>query len=344
MNRVFEFAKDLTSLDGISSREEEIREYIVSKIKDEVTCSYVVDNLGNLIVEKKGKRASARKIMIDAHMDEVGMIVSYITDDGFLKFHNVGGINEKVMLGRCVKVNGLSGVIGIKPVHLTDRDKKNDIPRVDDLYIDIGATSKEEAEKYVELGDSVYFDSDWKEFGENDEYIKAKALDDRFGCAMMLDMLLSEQEYDLVFSFSVQEEVGARGAVAVTNRVKPDYAIVLECTTASDISGISAEKKVCSLSEGAVISFMDGGTVYPKDLYRKAMDIARNNGIKAQTKTMIAGGNNAGKIHSASCGVKCVAVSLPCRYLHSPSCVIKKSDAYEVNNIVKKLVAVFADD
>ncbi len=344
MTKVFEFAKDLTSLCGISSREDNVRNYIIDKIKDEQTCTYVVDNLGNLIVKKKGKHRAKNKIMIDAHMDEVGLIVCYITDEGYIKFHTVGGINEKVLLGRSVKVNGLTGVIGIKPVHLTDKDKKKDIPSQDDLYIDIGAESKKEAEKYVELGDSVYFDSDWKEFGENGEFIKAKALDDRFGCAMMIDMLLNEQEYDLVFTFSVQEEVELRGAAAVANRVKPDYAIVLECTTASDISGVEDEKRVCSLSKGAVISFMDGATVYLKDLYKKAMSIASENGIKAQTKTMIAGGNNAGRIHSSATGVKCIALSLPCRYLHSSSCVINKSDVADVKDMIIKLIGELAND
>lgn len=344
MERILEFARDLSLIDGISSREESVREYIINKIKDENTCSYIVDNLGNLIVEKAGKRKPENKIMIDAHTDEVGLIVSYITSDGFLKVHNVGGINEKVLLGRTVKVNNLTGVIGIKPVHLVSKDKAKDVPEIDDLYVDIGADTKEEAEKYVSLGDSITFDSEWVEFGENGEYVKAKALDDRLGCAIMLDMLLDEQEFDITFSFTVQEEVGCRGAITATNRVKPDYAIALECTTASDISGVTGEKKVCSLGGGAVVSFMDRGTVYLKDLYRKAMDIAKENNIKAQTKTMIAGGNNASRIHNAAEGVKTLAVSVPCRYLHSPSCVIKKSDIIDVKNLVNKLVTEFAND
>ncbi len=344
MNRVFVFAKELSLLDGISSREENVRNYIIEKIKNEDTVSYIVDNLGNLIVEKKGDKTPKNKIMIDAHMDEVGLIVCYITSDGLLKVHSVGAINEKVLLGRTVKVNGLTGVIGIKPIHLTDKDKSKDIPKIDELYVDIGADSCEEAEKYVSLGDSIEFDSDWCEFGENGEYIKAKALDDRLGCAIMLDMILSELEYDATFTFTVQEEVGCRGAITATNRVNPDYAIALECTTASDISGVSNEKKVCSLGGGAVVSFMDGGTVYLKDLYRKSMEIAKENGIKAQTKTTIAGGNNASQIHKASCGVKCLAVSVPCRYLHSPSCVVKKSDVKDVKNLVQKLIMEFAND
>ena len=344
MNRIFDFAKDLSLIDGISSREDDVRSYIIDKIKDEKSCSFIVDNLGNLIVEKKGKSAPLNKIMIDAHMDEVGLIVSYITSDGFLKIHNVGGINEKVLLGRTVKVNNLTGVIGIKPVHLLSKEKSKDIPEMEDLCIDIGVASREEAEKYVSLGDSVSFASEYTEFGKDNEFIKAKALDDRLGCAIMLDLLLSEMEYDVTFTFTVQEEVGCRGAITATNRVKPDYAIALECTTASDISGFDGEKKVCSLSGGAVVSFMDRSTVYPRDLYRKAMAVVKEKNIKAQTKTMVAGGNNAGQIHKSADGVKCLAVSVPCRYLHSPSCVIKKSDVEEVKKLVVELVDLFAHD
>ncbi len=344
MNRIFDYAKDLSCIDGISSREESVCNYIIDKIKDAEGVSYFTDNLGNLIVEKKGRNKPANKIMIDAHMDEVGLIVCYITPDGLLKVHSVGSINPKVLLGRSVKVNGLTGVVSVKPVHLMDKGKEKDIPKIDDLYVDIGADSREEAEKYVSLGDSIEFDSNYVPFGENEEFVKAKALDDRLGCAIMLHMILSEQEYDITFTFTVQEEVGCRGAITATNRVKPDFAIALECTTASDISGISNEKKVCSLGGGAVVSFMDGGTVYLKDLYRKAMDIAKNNNIKAQTKTMIAGGNNASQIHKAADGVKCLAVSVPCRYLHSPSCVVKKSDVEDVFNLVNKLVTEFAND
>ncbi len=344
MNRVFEFIKDLSMIDGISSREADVRNYIINKIKDEKSCSFIIDNLGNLIVEKKGKAVPENKIMIDAHMDEVGLIVSYITSDGFLKFHNVGGINEKVLLGRTVKVNGLTGVVGIKPIHLVPKDKSKNIPEMEDLCIDIGAVSREEAEQYVSLGDSVTFVSEYTEFGKNNEFVKAKALDDRLGCAVMLDLLLSEMEYDVTFTFTVQEEVGCRGAITATNRVKPDYAIALECTTASDISGFEGEKKVCSLSDGAVVSFMDRATVYPRDLYRKAMALAKEKNIRAQTKTMVAGGNNAGQIHKSADGVKCLAVSVPCRYLHSPSCVINKNDVNEVKKLVVELVELFAHD
>ncbi len=344
MERVFEIAKELSLINGISSREDDIRNYIIEKIKDLKDCSYLVDNLGNLIVEKKGVNRADNKIMIDAHMDEVGLIISYITNDGFLKFHNVGAIDAKVLLGRTVKVNDLTGVIGVRPVHLLSKDKAKDIPKIDDLYIDIGATSKEEAEKYVSLGDSAYFCSDWVEFGENDEFVKAKALDDRLGCAIMLDILLDEIETDVTFTFTVQEEVGCRGAIIATNRVKPDYAIALECTTASDISGVENEKKVCCLSDGAVVSFMDGGTVYLKSLYEKSMNIAKENNIKVQTKTRIAGGNNASQIHKSAFGVKTLAVSVPCRYIHSPSCVVKKSDIADVKKLVLKLISSLAYD
>ena len=334
--------KALCALSGISGREDVVREYIISQI--EGYAEYSTDPLGNLIVFKKGAQPAKKKVLVDAHMDEVGMIVTYITDDGYLKFAKVGGIDTRVMLGKNVFVgkNAVSGVVGIKPIHLTDSDKENDIPDVDELYIDIGADSAEQAQKYVSLGDSVWFDSDFTEFGEG--MVKARALDDRVGCAIMIEMIKSEQPFDLWFSFTVQEEIGTRGAVTGTFNVKPDYAVAVETTTAADILGVDGEKRVCQLGKGAVVSFMDRGTIYPKALYDKAFEIAEKKGIKAQTKTMVAGGNDAAAIHKSGSGVRVITVSVPCRYLHSPSCVIKYDDAVESFKLVNSLVAELADD
>ena len=336
-----ESVKQLSTLNGISGRENDVRDFIISEIKDFADCN--VDPLGNLIVFKKGKKTPKNKVMLDAHMDEVGFIVTYITDDGLLKFSNVGGINTKVFLGRTVKVGKdcITGVVGIVPVHLTDSDKRRDIPEKDSLYIDIGASSKEDALKYVRPGDSVCFDSDYVEFGNNS--VKCKALDDRVGCAILLEMIKSELEYDMYFSFSVQEEVGIRGAMASSFEIAPDYAICVETTTASDIPDVEAEKRVCLLGEGGVVSFMDRSTVYNKDLFDRAFQIAEDNSIKIQTKTVVAGGNNAGSIHKSRGGVKVLTVSVPCRYLHSPSCVISWNDVEESRKIIELLSSEFAN-
>ncbi|HZJ77938.1 MAG TPA: M42 family metallopeptidase [Clostridia bacterium] len=332
--------KILSELNSTSGREKNVRNYIISQIKD--IADYSIDALGNLLVFKKGKSRPKNKVMLASHMDEVGLIITYITDDGFLKFTTVGGVDTKVILGRCVRIgeNNINGVIGVKPVHLLKKDEKSVIPEKDNLYIDIGAKSKDEASELVQMGDTAYFNSDFVEFGEG--CIKAKALDDRVGCAIMLEIIKSELLYDTYFAFTVQEEVGLIGAKTAAFNIAPDYAIVVETTTAADINGVKGHKRVCSLADGAVISFMDRATVYDKELYDLAFEIADKKSIAVQPKTVVAGGNDAGSIHCSGKGVKTLTVSLPCRYLHSPSCVINKKDIDSVLKIVSELSIEFA--
>lgn len=339
---MLETVKTLCGLNGISGREDKVREYIISQIKD--YCEYSVDALGNLIAFKKGKNRAKNKVMIDAHMDEVGLIITGADSDGFLKFTKVGGIDTKVIIGRNVRIGdkNIPGVLGIKPIHLTEGDEEMSIPKADDLYIDIGAKNKEEALSAVSVGEEVHFESDFIEFGEG--FVKSKALDDRAGCAVMIELIKSDLEYDCYFSFSVQEEVGTRGAQVSAFTVRPDYAIVLETTTAADISGVKGENRVCVCGDGGAVSFMDRATVYNRDLYLKVLEIAEKNGIKAQTKTRVAGGNDAGAIHKSASGVKVVSLSVPCRYLHSPCCVCKEEDIISVYKLSEKLIEEFADD
>lgn len=333
--------EQLCGLHGVSGREEKVRDYILSQIQDFSQCR--IDALGNLIVFKKGAIKPKNKVMLAAHMDEVGLIVAYITDDGYLKFTSVGGIDTRVMLGKGVVVGDgkLPGVIGIVPVHMVKEEEIANIPAADSLYIDIGATSKEEAEKYVKPGDTVHFDSAFIPFGKG--FIKARALDDRVGCAVLIDMIKNELPYDMHFAFTVQEEVGLRGAKTAAFSVDPDYAIVVETTTAADIAGVAKEKQVCKLGDGAVISFMDRGTLYSRELYDLAFELAEKHGIKVQAKTVVAGGNDAGVIHTSRAGVRTLTVSLPCRYLHSPSCVICEADIEQVSKIVLALAEEFAN-
>lgn len=331
--------KELSLLCGTSGRETKIREYIISKIEGK--CDWHTDALGNIIAFKKGKNTPSHKVMLDAHMDEVGVIVTYITGDGMLKFSPVGSIDTKVLLARQIIFdNGTLGVVGIKPIHLTKGEEKTKIPDADSLYIDIGASSKEEAEKLIKIGDTGVFLSDFVEFG--DSKIKGKALDDRVGCAVLLDMINSDLEYDAYFSFSVQEEIGLRGATTSAYGIDPDYAIVLETTTAADIIDVPEHKKVCKLGEGAAVSFMDRSTLYSKELFDTAFRVADEKGIKIQPKTVISGGNNAGAIHKARAGIKTITINTPCRYLHSPSCVCDTRDIESVRNIAEALLTEFA--
>ncbi len=334
---MLEMIKELCSLPGISGREEKVREYIISKIDG--YCEYKVDNLGNIIAFKKGTDPASKKVMIDAHMDEVGMIVTGIDSDGFIKFEQVGSVDSRVIIGRNVLVGdkGIPGVLGIKPIHLIKKDEEGNIPKNDELYIDIGAANKEEAEKAVSLGDYIVFESDFVEFGSG--FIKSKAIDDRAGCAVLIDIIRSDIPYDCLFSFTVQEEIGTRGAAAAAFDIDPDYAIVVESTTAADINDAKGEDRVCVCGEGCAVSFMDRGTVYSRDLYTRALDAAKELGIKAQYKTRVAGGNNARSIHKSRGGVKTLTLSIPTRYIHSPCCVCK----YEDIESVKALVCAMAE-
>ena len=331
--------KDLCLLNGTSGREDAVRNYIIEKIKDK--CEYSVDALGSVIAFKKGKKAPDKKVLVAAHTDEVGFIITDITDDGFLRFAPVGGIDAAVVLGRRVDINGIKGVVGAKAVHLLSDDEKKNEPAFDKLAIDIGAADKAEAEKAVSLGDCAYFASDYCEFG--DGFIKSKALDDRIGCMLMIELINSDLEYDTYFCFNVQEEVGLRGSGCSAYAVKPDVAVILESTTAADIDGVTGGDKCCVLGKGPVVSFMDGRTIYDKQIFDLAFEVAKENNIKIQTKTKIAGGNDAGAIQKSGAGSRVAAVSLPCRYIHSGSSVVKIGDIEETRRFLPLFLSKLYD-
>ncbi len=335
---MFDTIKELCNLTGASGREDKVRDYIIKRIGSH---PYRIDNLGNLIVEVKGEKRAKNKVMVCAHMDEVGFIAAFITKDGLIRFDTVGGILPAVMSGKRVLFeNGTVGVIGAKPVHLSSEDEKNTLLTEDKLYIDIGALSKEEAMKYVTPGDTAVFHPDYLDTGDK---IISKALDDRTGCAIMLKMIEDGVRYDTVFVFSVQEEVGCRGAGCAANSVIPDFAIVLEATTAADIKGVPEDRQVCRQGGGAVISFMDNSTVYDREIFNAALRIGREKGIGVQVKSAVAGGNDSGSIHKSGCGVRTAAISAPCRYIHSSSNLLMKSDITDCCRLAAELSAYLAD-
>lgn len=335
MSEMFDNFKELCLLSGVSGNENMVLDYIVGKLEQIDGINWQIDSLRNVIVHKKGKSRSKTRLLLSAHMDEVGFIITSVCDDGLLKFAPVGGIDPRVVLGRRVNIGGHIGVIGTKAVHLQKPDERESVPDFDSLLIDIGAQSKEEALRFVKPGDTASFDSEFVSFG--DGFVKAKAIDDRIGCAILLEILKKPLEYDIDAAFLVQEEVGLRGARAAAFSIAPEAAIVIEATTAADIAGVPENKKVCFLGRGPVISFMDGRTVYDKGLYDIAFKTACEKEIPCQAKLAVAGGNDAGAIHLSREGVKPLAVSLPCRYLHSPSCVIKYEDAENTLRLVTEL-------
>lgn len=333
--------KDLCLLNGTSGDEVRVRDYIINEIKEYST--YKVDNLGSVIAYKKGKKKPNKTVCINAHMDEVGFIITGITSDGYLRFAPVGGIDTKVCLDRAVTVgeNRINGIIADKAYHLLEDSEKDKAPSFDKLLIDIGAKSETEAQSVVSLGDFAYFESDYTELGNG--YIKAKALDDRIGCMLMIELIKSELEYDTVFCFNVQEEVGLRGSKCTSFAVSADISIVLEATTAGDLDGVSGADRVCVLGNGGVVSFMDNRTIYDRELYKLAMNTASENNIPVQTKTAVAGGNDAGSIQTSGKGAKVMALSLPCRYIHSPSSVVKKSDIDNTRKLLKEILKKIYD-
>lgn len=332
----FELLRELCAARGISGREDAVRKIVLREIEP-CADSVEITPLGNVIAFKKGKKRAKTALMLDAHMDEVGLIVTGITDGGLLRFTPVGGIDRRVLPGKTVTVGeNTPGVIGAKPIHLLEPDEKEKSIPLRDLFIDIGADSREQAEKAVLPGDMVTFGSI---FDLSGGMVKSRALDDRAGCALLVELLKKDLAYDMTFVFSVQEETGLNGAKTAAFAVRPQAAIAVECTTAADVAGVEKDRDVCRLGEGPVISFMDRRTVYDRGYYRLAFETAESAGIPCQPKRAAAGGNDAGSIHSSGSGVRTIAVSLPCRYLHSPVGIIAQEDY----TAAKKLLAELAE-
>lgn len=332
------YIKELTELNGVSGNEDEVREFIMKHIKD-LADEITVDSMGNLITFKKGK-SSKLKVMLSAHMDEVGFMVTGFGDSGVLKFATVGGIDERILLGKRVLVGEkkIPGVIGSKPIHMQEREERNATVKLKKMYIDIGTDKKDEAEKLVSLGDYVAFHSPYTEFG--DGFIKAKALDDRVGCAILMEALKERYDCDLYACFTVQEEVGLRGAEVAAYTVNPDIALVVEGTTCSDVPGVEKSEYSTVLGEGAALTIMDRTSYPDKNFVNYIYDLAKKNKLPIQFKQTNTGGNDAGKIQMSRSGIVTASISVPCRYIHSPVSVMSKKDFDSCKDIV---IAVLRD-
>lgn len=315
----------LCALDGPSSDETPVRDFIRAQAAPFAN-SIREDAMGNLIAFKRGTKNSGSKLMLAAHMDEVGLMIRSITDEGYLKFVTLGGIDRRVLIGKRILVGKgrLPGVIGIKAYHLVSKDEGLKTPKLTDLYIDIGAESGEEAKELVSLGDTVAFDQTPCDFGSN--LLCAKAIDDRIGCAVMLSLLQETLPMDCTFVFTVQEEVGTRGAFGATFSVQPKIALVLEGTTAADLTDMDEHKMVCMLGHGPVIPFMDGATVYDRALFSQLRSLAIEQDMPWQTKHYIAGGTDAGAIQRTREGVRVAGISAAVRYLHTAQGLVNRKD------------------
>ena len=244
-------------------------------------------------------------------------------------------VSKHAVLAGDVRIgkNAVPGVIGCKAVHLQEAGEPSQALKHSQLLIDIGAKDKKDALTKVKVGDYITFDSDFVEFGEG--LVKSRALDDRVGCAVMLELMKHEYPCNVAFCFTVQEEIGLRGAKAAAFRVQPDCALALEGTTANDTTGARAHEEICSLHKGPSISFMDKSQIVNPALFDRMRALAKEKNIPWQLKRGVAGGNDAGSIQRAACGCATVTLSVPCRYIHSPSSVCATEDEENLYRLVK---------
>ncbi len=315
--------KRLTDAFGVAGYEAQVRELIIKELEG-YDVDIAVDSMGNMTAFKLAEdNPDAKTVFFAAHMDEVGFIVTDITEDGYIKFASVGGVDPKVMVSKRVIINGYPGVVGLKPIHLTTKEERMTTPSMDELFADIGAKSREEAEKIVEKGDYFGFDSEYREFGNQ---IKAKAIDDRLGCMIMIEILKKTHNVNVICAFTVQEEVGLRGAKVAARGINPNYAVVLEVTTCNDMTGVPENLRVTTMGKGAAITVLDSACKTSREVVDLLVDAAKSRNIPWQFKASTAGGNDSGAIHLVDGGIKTASVSVPCRYFHSAACVVDKRD------------------
>lgn len=323
--------KQLVEIWGVSGYEKKVSDYILEQVKDYAD-EIVRDAVGNLIVLKRGNGENKKKIMVAAHMDEIGLCVVKITDEGFLKVKKVGGVSAHCsFMNRVVFRNGVVGTVAAcaKPEDFKSSE-------IDKLYIDIGAGSKEEAEKYVKVGDCAMFQGEYRELiGRN---VMAKAFDDRSACYVQIEALkaMSVPYHDVYFVFTVQEEVGLFGATTSSERIRPDLGIAVDITGSFDIPGSGEGNAV--LGKGAAISISNACVICDEDMVEQMVECAEEHQIQYQFDVLANGGTDAGAINKSYQGVKAVGISIPTRYGHSPNSIINLDDLQSCIDLLRTYV------
>ena len=327
----------LSNAFGVSGDDCEVKNIILEEIKPYADKIEILKD-GNIIAFKKGKKTPEYKVALYAHTDEVGFIVKDITDEGYIKFETVGGIDSRIMLSSRVFIgeNKIPGIIGVKAVHMTNKEEREKVVKSTDMYIDIGADSKEDALNYASKGDYIAFDSKFEKLGKN--RVKGKAFDNRAGVAILIELLKQEAEYDYWVSFNSFEEIGLKGAMTSSYYIKPDVALILEGTTCSDVPGTEKHLTPTTLGGGVALSINDRGSCSSKKLNEFIIKLAKENNIPLQIKRTNMGGNDAGAVQVSKNGVKTAALSVPVRYIHSPVSVMDLRDFNSSIKLVKCFV------
>ena len=324
--------KKLSEAFGPSGLEGEVRNILTEELAPYVN-EWMRDALGNLIAVKPGTRGP--KVMLAAHMDECGLMISSIDRSGLLRFRKVGGLDDRVLVSKYVVIGPkkVPGVIGAKAIHLQRPEERTQVIPLSGLYIDIGAKSKEDAERLIKLGDYAVFGTEFAHL--SDTVVKGKAFDDRAGCAVLSEVLKEQYSMPIYGAFTVQEEIGLRGAGVAAYAIEPDLAIVLEGTTCSDLPG-SLEHGFCTgMGEGPAITAMDASVITDKRMVNELLRLAKEHNIPVQFKRSITGGSDAGRINQTKTGIPVVVISVPCRYIHSPVSMLSLVDFDNTIKLVK---------
>jgi endoglucanase len=338
-----ELLRELSEAVGVSGREEAVRQIIYEAVKPHVD-EIKVDALGNLITLKRGRGKNRLKVMAAAHMDEVGLMITGHEGNGDLKFRSVGGILGQTLAGKRVQVgpDRVPGVIGIKPIHLIKKNEAGQVIKLDALVVDVGASSKEEAEKIAKIGDLATFLTPFADLGPT---FMGKAFDDRAGCAALVELVRGKPfAFDLYAVFTVQEEVGLRGARVAAYAVEPDAAFVLDCTPANDLPKKQDLSPNTVLGKGPAIYILGGQTFSDRRLIELLTRAGDEDGIPYQIRQPGGGGTDAGGIQLSRAGVPVVSVSAPGRYIHSPAAIISREDFENTSRLVRAALARLTRD
>jgi len=323
---------------GAPGFEQRIRKFVIDTVTPLVD-DLKVDNIGNVITLKRGKKQGAekKKVMIAAHMDEIGFIVTHISEDGFIWFHPLGGFDPKTLTAQRVIVHGrkdLIGVMGSKPIHVMSPDERNKVVKIEDFFIDVGLP-KEEVEKYISVGNAITRERSLIEMGN---CINCKSLDNRISVYILIETLkkLSDFPYDVYAVFTVQEEVGLRGASVAAHHINPDFGFGLDTTIAYDVPSAKPQERVTQLGKGAGIKIMDSSAIADYRMVDYMKKVATENGIKWQPEILTAGGTDTAPIQRMSTlGSIAGAVSVPTRHIHQVIEMVSKEDVVNCIELLK---------
>jgi len=337
--KLIDVLEKLSNACGVAGREEEVRDLMKKLLKPNVD-EIKEDKLGNVIGVKKGKK-DAPTVMLAAHMDEIGLMVKNITKEGFIQFAKIGGIDDRILVAQKVLVHtdkgSITGIIGSKPPHILKEEEKKKVIEADNLFIDVGAKNKQDAQKMgVRVGDAVSFDIEFTRVGKDS--VVGKAFDDRVGCAVLIETMKKLPKVDCTIYAvgTIQEEVGLRGATIAAFQLYPDVGIALDVTVAGDVPGVKEVEAPAKMRAGPALTVADAGLITHPKVLRLFIDSAEENKIPYQLETGMRGTTDAARIALTKEGVPSGVISIPTRYIHSPTSLLSLKD---VENAVKLAVA-----